>query len=102
MALDEKVVTFKSGLHLIGASPECEAVALPFYCLYLFGLCDASGKLHHPSRDDCLRVSTEVCATEWATASSLSPTLLPECESFQDVDTTCLGMFTDYMYSSTG
>ena len=88
--LDEQIANFKAGLRFISATPECEDLALPFFCLYLFGLCDASGKLHQPSRDECIHISTDICAVEWATAIDLLPeNTLPQCESFQADNPIC-------------
>ena len=76
-----------AGLTTLGATPECRTVAEPFLCLYLFGLCDSSGMVYAPSYEDCVLISTDLCASEWAMANRLLPLLglpsLPECRSFQ-------------------
>ena len=76
-------------------SPECQAAVEPFLCLYLFGLCDSSGVAYGPSFEECVFISTDVCASEWSRANSLliqvglSP--LPECASFPSTATDISG-----------
>ena len=76
---------------LISPSPECRAAVEPFLCLNSFGLCDSSGVAYGPSFEDCVFISTVVCASEWSRANSLliqfglSP--LPECVSFPSTAT---------------
>ena len=71
----------------IRPSPGCRAAVEPFLCLYLFGLCDSSGVAYEPSFEECVFISTDICASEWAEANNLltlaglSP--LPECTSFK-------------------
>ena len=80
---------------LISPSPECRAAVEPFLCLYSFGLCDSSGVAYGPSFEECVFISTDVCASEWARANSLliqvglSP--LPECASFPSTATDISG-----------
>ena len=66
------------------ASDDCKAAALPFLCVYFFGLCDSTGKAYRPSSSQCTEISTGVCATEWALASNFAGVTLPECSSFPD------------------
>ena len=79
----------------IGPSPGCRAAVEPFLCLYLFGLCDSSGVAYEPSFEECVFISTDICASEWAQANilltlgGLSP--LPECTSFQSTATDVSG-----------
>ena len=81
--------------NFIRPSPECRAVVEPFLCLYLFGLCDSSGVAYEPSFEECVFISTGVCASEWARANNLliqvgqSP--LPECASFPSTTTDISG-----------
>ena len=85
--MERQSVQILDGLTTLGATPECRAVAEPFLCLYLFGLCDSSGMVYAPSYEDCVLISTDLCASEWAMANRLLPLLglpsLPECRSFQ-------------------
>ena len=73
----------------IRPSPGCRAAVESFLCLYLFGLCDSSGVAYEPSFEECVFISTDVCASEWAQANNLliqfglSP--LPECASFRSI-----------------
>ena len=76
-------------------SPECRAAVEPFLCLYSFGLCDSSGVAYGPSFEECVFISTDVCAPEWSRANNLliqvglSP--LPECASFPSTATDISG-----------
>ena len=80
---------------IIRPSPECRAAVEPFLCLYLFGLCDSSGVAYEPSLEECVFISTGICASEWAQANNLltlgglSP--LPECTSFPSIATDISG-----------
>ena len=75
----------------ISPSPECRAAVEPFLCLNSFGLCDSSGVAYGPSSEECVFISTDVCASEWSQANNLliqvgrSP--LPECTSFPSTAT---------------
>ena len=84
---ETQAVQILGGLTTLGATPECRAVAEPFLCLYLFGLCDSSGMVYAPSYEDCVLISTDLCASEWAMANRFLLLLglpsLPECRSFQ-------------------
>ena len=79
----------------IRPSHECRAAVEPFLCLYSFGLCDSSGVAYGPSFEECVFISTDVCASEWARANNLliqigrSP--LPECASFPSTATEISG-----------
>ena len=81
--------------NFIRPSPECRAAVEPFLCLYLFGLCDSSGVAYEPSFEECVFISTDVCASEWVRANNLliqvgqSP--LPECASFPSTATDISG-----------
>ena len=81
--------------NFIRPSCECRAAVEPFLCLYLFGLCDSSGVAYEPYFEECVFISTDVCASEWARANNLliqvgrSP--LPECASFPSTATDISG-----------
>ena len=81
--------------NFIRPSPECRSVVEPFLCLYLLGLCDSSGVAYEPSFEECVLISTDICASEWAQANNLliqfglSP--LPECISFLSTVTSISG-----------
>ena len=52
-----------NGLRIfVRPSPECRAAVEPFLCLNSFGLCDSSGVVYGPSFEDCVFISTDVCA----------------------------------------
>lgn len=67
---------------LNSTSNECRDVALPFFCVYFFGLCDSTGKAYRPSYRQCVDISTNLCATEWLLIGNISNLTLPNCESF--------------------
>ena len=46
-------------------SDDCKAIAVPFLCVYFFGLCDSSGKAYRPSSSQCtIEISVLECALE--------------------------------------
>ena len=81
--------------NFIRPSPGCRAAVEPFLCLYFFGLCDSSGVAYEPSFEECVFISTDICASEWVQANNLltlgglSP--LPECISFPSIATDISG-----------
>ena len=78
-----------SGLGLIKPSPECQRVALPFFCLYLFGLCDkSSGISIRPTIGQCEEIRDVICPTEWATALRFGFNL-PDCKIFPMESQSC-------------
>ena len=81
-----------SGLDLLNPSSECREAVIPFLCLYLFWLCDASGTMYQPSSDDCTTISTDTCAREWqAAVGVLGVGVLPQCESLPGTSISCNG-----------
>lgn len=88
------------GLALIGASEDCRIVAMPFLCLYLFGLCDSgTTTANKSSASACLHISTEVCAREWQISSALVP--LPVCTELPDrAPLRCSGEYLIYAVGS--
>ena len=79
-------------LPLLSPSPECAAAIKPFMCLYLFGSCDADNQLRQVSRADCVRLRDDVCAGPWEKISVARQGALPDCNTFEDQDSQCLGM----------
>ena len=78
-----------SGLRLIKPSPECQRVALPFFCLYLFGLCDkSSGVSIYPTIGQCEEIRDVICPTEWATLLRIGYNL-PDCKIFPMESPSC-------------
>ena len=74
-------------LPLLNLSPECFQIAEPFLCLYLFPLCDNT-TTYHPTYNECVVLTTDVCQSEWEKASLLINDL-PQCSDFEDVPTLC-------------
>ena len=84
-AVEAQANELLSNLDLLSPSPQCRGAIQPFLCLYLFGLCDSRGTAYQPTFEECVLISTDVCESEWATASSflaLRGSSLPECTSF--------------------
>lgn len=71
-------------------SSECQKVALPFLCLYLFPLCDDKNTAYLPSMMECISISTGICNVEWNFAASYVN--LPDCSRLPNVSTACTGM----------
>ena len=68
---------------VIQASQECQLEARPLMCRYLFPPCDGLGQASLPSSEECLNVTTGVCASEWSRAmeNSLIADQLPQCSN---------------------
>ena len=85
-AVEAQANNLLNRLDFLNPSPECRAAVQPFLCLYLFRLCDSRGAAYQPTFEECSLISTDVCATEWATANRFLTTLgmpsLPECTPF--------------------
>ena len=88
---NQAALIIERGLNAIGASPECKERAIPFLCVYYFGLCDSSGVEYQSSIEECTSVSTGICEAEWITANLFLPGQLPLCESLQEGSTHCGG-----------
>jgi len=85
-AVETQANNLLSYLDLLDPSPGCRALVQPFLCLYLFGLCDSHGTAYQPTFEQCILISTDVCATEWLRANRFLTAFgmpsLPECTSF--------------------
>ena len=78
--LEQQASQLMAGLQFINPSQECEEVAMPFLCFYFFGLCDSSGQVQLPSSEQCEVISSETCASEIETVTTLFGSFL-QCES---------------------
>ena len=88
--LETSANMLQAGFNLLGASEACKAAALPLLCLYMFGLCDGSGRGYLPSRSECVNVSTGVCAVEFQAAMTFpGADQLPQCDSLQEDSFKC-------------
>ena len=93
-AIEIEAQQLQTELQFLEPSHECKQAVVPFLCLYLFRVCDSTGKLHHPSYNQCVYISTDICAREWRQATEyLGSGVLPSCESFPAVSSLC-GMST--------
>ena len=72
------------------ASQECRDAVLPFVCQYAFPPCDiASSNVSIISGSQCSYIRDVVCPNEWNLAirvSASAASLLPNCETFYDID----------------
>ena len=61
---------------------ECRKVAIPFLCQYYFPLYDCpNGDIYTASREDCIDISTGVCALQWNLAINYGyGDRLPDCQ----------------------
>ena len=50
---------------------ECNDLAIPSVCLYLFPLCGSDGREYLPSQELCLEISLVVCQRLWTIAENL-------------------------------
>ena len=78
--LEEQASQVMTGLQFRNPSQECEEVAMPFLCFYFFGLCDSSGQVQLPSFEQCELFSSETCASEIETVTTLFGSFV-QCES---------------------
>ena len=62
---------------------DCRKAALPFLCQYYFPLKDCTtDNIYTASKEDCIRISTTVCATPWNIAVTLGHGhRLPKCNT---------------------
>ena len=89
---ESRAMQLISRFDLLNSSLECREAVIPFICLYLFRLCDASGTMYQPSSDECTEISTDTCAREWQAATDhFSMGILPQCESLPNTSTSCNG-----------
>jgi len=64
-------------------SDECSATVLPFLCQYVYPPCDGNGSAQFITKEQCINIRDEVCASEWSIAISTKlGSLLPTCEEF--------------------
>ncbi len=65
---------------MLTPSDDCRASILPFYCLYLFGLCGDAGEMIQPTRGQCEEIQFTTCSREWSLAEQFRFSL-PVCGS---------------------
>ena len=61
---------------------DCQEIALPFLCQYYFPLYDCpNGDIYTASIEDCIDISTGICALEWNLAINYGLVeSLPNCQ----------------------
>ena len=80
------------GLSFLNPSPQCREAIVPFFCLSIFGLCDADDSFHTILREDCVELRDDICADQWREAMGfLDPGVLPICEELPDISDECVG-----------
>ena len=62
---------------------ECRDVAIPFLCQHYFPLKNCTtDNIYTASKEDCIRISTTVCASPWNIAINFGyGDQLPKCDS---------------------
>ena len=76
----------------VSPSPRCRRELTAFLCVEMMGgFCNGAGVVHRPSRGECERLSTTVCATEFQIVQSLFEASGSEltCDSFPDASSIC-------------
>ena len=85
------------------ASVSCKQAAVPLLCQFTFPLCDCNtsppGDLYLPSQEECLKVSTEICASEWKLAVNSGLTV-PNCSLLLPSNSSDYGKHFDLVLSS--
>lgn len=78
---DNSEATIEMVISFTKSNQQCQDVALPFLCLYLFPFCDckASSSKYVASEEICEYARDKACSTEWNLVNLLYPSLLPEC-----------------------
>lgn len=86
-----KAMVWLGALTLLTPTQECVEKLRPFLCLHIFGLCDAVGRFHSPTREDCLEIRDTLCPSAWSRAVEfLEPNRLPDCESLPEASEECV------------
>ena len=69
-------------LSLLVQQKDCQQVAIPFLCQYYFPLYDCpNGDIYTASREDCIDISTGICASLWNLAINYGfEESLPNCQ----------------------
>jgi len=87
---ESNVRMLESGLLQLQANAQCMEEALPFFCLFLFGLCENSEAPIQPTRSECERLQNSICRREWITAKAFRlGHILPNCSSFPEEKILC-------------
>ena len=82
------------GISIFKPSDECKDLALPFMCLFIFGLCDSNSQLYQPTMEECDMVTEGVCEgvfndLEDAAAAIGQADQLPQCELLPETSLNC-------------
>ena len=74
---------------------ECQQVAIPFLCQYYFPLYDCpNGDIYTASREDCIDISTGICASLWNLAINNGyRDRLPICQELLSCEYVCSHMY---------
>ena len=77
---------------LVTVSPDCESELLSFLCVEVFGgFCDGASAVHRTTRQECERITTTVCATEFQQILPLLKTggFELSCDTFPESTSIC-------------
>ena len=74
---------------------ECQQVAIPFLCQYYFPLYDCpNGDIYTASREDCINISTGICALQWNLAINYGyGDRLPNCQKLSSCEYACMHLY---------
>lgn len=85
----------------IKPSDECRAAAVPFFCLYIFGLCGENGTTYQPTVTQCSDIRDDICENEWKKAEEFKEHFeLPDCSSLSDDELDCNSEYYNCYYNS--
>ena len=87
---ENDIMSLVNGLSLLRPSQQCRESMLPFFCTFIFNLCDNNNTLHTILREDCLHIRDDVCAEVWQIAVDYQVPL-PVCEDLQEITVECIG-----------
>ena len=63
---------------------ECKEATKPFICRYAFPTCNDNGSYQFITKDECMYLQHDICASEWLVALSFAPELVPDCEQLNN------------------
>ena len=81
---DQLVSQIFQGLEFLRAPGSCMQEAVPFICLYAYGVCSSSGIYLQPTSSQCEELRDSLCRVEWEAAINIG-IALPYCGDFPDM-----------------
>jgi len=82
MVSEQDIIDFFLALDTYSSivTKECKEATKPFICHYAFPPCNDNGSYQFITKDECLYLQNDICASEWLVALSFAPELVPDCE----------------------